>query len=57
VTGEHDGTADRLDELAKAGRVAGERAQRVGERDHPVPVTGDLRDDIVPARGLGEGAV
>jgi GNAT superfamily N-acetyltransferase len=57
VTGEHDGIVDRLDELGEAGRVAGERAQRVGERDHPVHVTGDLRDDIVPARGLGEGAV
>jgi hypothetical protein len=56
VTGEHDGAVDRLDELGQVSRVAGEGAQWVGERDHPVLVAGFgnyLSRKLLLAPGIG----
>ena len=57
VADEHDRPVDRADQLGQPGRVAGDRAQRVGVGDDVMALVDEPVGDVVPARGLGEGAV
>jgi hypothetical protein len=57
VGAEEDWPVDRPDDVADGLGIAREASQRVGGGDHVVAGALEGLDDLVPARGLGEGAV
>src|SRR5687768_9321493 len=54
---EYDRPLDGADVVAHAGGVGGDPAQRVRDGDRRMPRVDQAIDDLVPAGGLGEGAV
>ena len=57
VGDEDDRALDRADHVTDGSGVGGEAAQRIGDGGHGIPRVEQRIDDLIPARGLGEGAV